>query len=130
MGPKKALSVPKASNAANSKGTDGMSSPMAAVIAIGISTNLSWLAISALSYLSASWPASDENKKKGRIKTAPASAPIDGPFSSASRYTTSIASAFFRRLSLSAERNWHQNNAAKRRAVIRAVNMQAPVLPS
>lgn len=33
------------------------------------------------------------------------------------------ASAFLRKLSLNAEKNWHQNSGAKRRAVIRVRNM-------
>ena len=32
-------------------------------------------------------------------------------------------SAFLRKLSLNAEKNWHQNSGAKRRAVIRERNM-------
>ena len=34
-----------------------------------------------------------------------------------------MASAFFRKLSLSAEQSWHQNSGANRRDVIRLLNM-------
>ena len=41
----------------------------------------------------------------------------------------SMASAFLRKLSLSAEQSWHQNSGANRRDVIRRVNMQLPCGP-
>ncbi len=36
-----------------------------------------------------------------------------------------MASAFFRKLSLSAEQSWHQNSGANLRDVIRLLNMHA-----
>ena len=48
---------------------------------------------------------------------------------SASRFATPGAnrirktSAFFRKLSLNAEKNWHQNSGAKRRDVIRLLDI-------
>src|SRR6187549_3406578 len=41
----------------------------------------------------------------------------------------SMASAFFRKLSLRAEQNWHQNSGANRRVVIRLLNMNIPNRP-
>ena len=41
-----------------------------------------------------------------------------------------MPSAFLRKLSLSAEQNWHQNSGANRRDVIRLLNMDIPGPPT
>ena len=69
--------------------------------------------------------------KNGAMNTMPETVISMPPFSPAappappSPNRISMASAFFRKLSLSAEQSWHQNSGANLRDVIRLLNMHA-----
>ena len=62
-GPNSAAMVPNSASAANSSGTECRKKPAAAKQAAKISTNLSRLATTDLTYLSASWPPSPDRMK-------------------------------------------------------------------
>ncbi len=85
-----------------------------------ISTNLMIFMRNDFSYLSASCPAVDENRKKGRIKR-PAIVVINTcafrPYSSASLNVISITSAFLNRLSLNAPKNCVRKSGRNRLTV-------------
>src|SRR5262245_30096844 len=85
--------------------------------AMPISASLRRCATHALSNRSAISPPSADKKKYGAMKTAAATwvrASASGP---ATLNTSRNTSAFLRKLSLNAEKNWHQNKGAKRRVV-------------
>jgi hypothetical protein len=73
--------------------------------------------------------------KKGAMKMMPERVMSAPPFSPAappappSPNRISIASAFLRKLSFSAEQSWHQNSGANRRDVIRLLNITNPPPP-
>src|SRR5215470_17578674 len=91
--------------------------------ATAISASLRRRATIALSNRSASWPPSPERKKNGAMNTAAASAISSPEWPPPSRNRMRMTSAFLRKLSLKAEKNWHQNSGAKRRVVMRWVDM-------
>ena len=62
------------------------------------------------------------------MKTIVASRIMRLAFSPPKRKRMSIASMLRTKLSLNAEKNWHQNSGAKRRDVMRVRNMKAGVL--
>ena len=123
IGPNSAAMVPKRKSATNRIGTECSAKPSTARPAAAISENFSRCATFALSKRSASWPPSPERKKNGAMKMAPASvisASASGPpILKRIRKT----SAFFRKLSLNAEKNCVQKSGAKRREVIRGEDM-------
>jgi hypothetical protein len=67
--------------------------------------------------------------KNGAMKTMPASVTSIGPCppvtppAPPSPNRISMTSAFLRKLSLRAEQNWHQKSGAKRRDVMRSLNI-------
>src|SRR5262249_42168335 len=81
------------------------------------STNFSRRATNALSSRSAICPPRAERKKNGAMKMAPAS--VTSQFGPPSWNRIRKTSAVLRKLSLKAEKNWHQNRGAKRRDSIR-----------
>src|SRR5690606_10561883 len=104
-----------------------MRKPAAASAAIGNSASLIPTATFALSYLSASSPPRAERKKNGTTSTAPARVTRAAPEAAPILNRTRMTSAFLTKLSLSADRNWHQKRGANRRDVIRSLNMGSPV---
>src|SRR5882672_12365689 len=69
----------------------------------------------ALSKRSASSPPDADSRKNGAMKMPPASVTSASPVAPPILNRISKTSAFFRRLSLKAEKNWHQKSGAKRR---------------
>ena len=61
--------------------------------------------------------------KNGKMKTAPASVISASESALVSLNRMRKTSAVFRKLSLKALKNWHQNSGANRLAVIRVVNI-------
>src|SRR5262245_32910082 len=64
-----------------------------------------------------------ERTKNGNISDAPASVISDSASAPESLNRIRNTSEFFRKLSLKALKNWHQNRGAKRRVFIRVVNI-------
>ncbi|CFX28826.1 protein of unknown function [Candidatus Filomicrobium marinum] len=133
IGPKSAAMLPNRKSAENNTGIDQraisgsvlplITKPTAARTAIGNSASLMATATLALSYLSASSPPKAERKKNGTTSTAPANVTSEAPESAPILKSTRITSAFLMKLSFSADRNWHQNKGAKRREVMRSLNI-------
>src|SRR5882724_4811824 len=73
----------------------------------------------ALSKRSAICPPRPDRKKNGPMNTAAVSVISTARFSTPGANRIRNTSAFSRKLSLNAEKNWHQNKGAKRRDVIR-----------
>src|SRR6266478_7745492 len=115
IGPNKAPITPNKNNATNSNGSEFSSKPATATAAAPISTSFSRRATMALSKRSASSPPDADSRKNGAMKMAPASVTSASPAAPPILNRISKTSAFFRRLSLKAEKNWHQNSGAKRR---------------
>src|SRR6516162_1551236 len=115
IGPNSAPIRPNSSSARNSNGREFSSKPAMAMAAAPISASFSRRATRALSKRSASSPPKADSRKKGTINMAPANVTRDSPDWPPILNRISKASAFFRKLSLKAEKNWHQNNGAKRR---------------
>src|SRR3954454_22438782 len=127
IGPNSVAITPNRNNVTNMIGIECSQKPTTPSADTAISTNFTRLATIDLSKRSASCPPKPERKKKGPMKMAAVSV------ISASRLPTPGAnrirntSAFFRKLSLNAEKNWHQNKGAKRRDVIRLSDMLIPL---
>src|SRR5215475_7719291 len=123
IGPNSAAITPNRNKVVNITGTEWNAKPITERAATPISATLSRCATIDLSRRSASWPPRPDRKKYGAMKTAAASvikaSALSPPIWNRIRKT----SAFFRKLSLKAEKNWHQNRGAKRRVVISEVNM-------
>src|SRR6516225_10846099 len=117
IGPNRAPIRPNRNSATNSNGSEFSWKPATAMPAAPISANFSRRATSALSKRSASSPPKADAKKNGAIKMPPANVTKDSPDWPAILNRISKASVFFRKLSLKAEKNWHQNSGAKRREV-------------
>src|SRR6516164_3104288 len=115
IGPNSAPIVPNRNNARNSNGREFSWKPATATAAAPISTSLRVRATIALSNRSASSPPKPDSRKNGAIKIPAAMVTSDSPACPPILNKISKASAFFRKLSLKAEKNWHQNNGAKRR---------------
>src|SRR5215216_4397681 len=96
---------------------------MTARPATPISVNFRRCATIDLSKRSASWPPRPERKKNGAMNTAAASVISASAFSPPILNTIRKASAFLRKLSLKAEKNWHQNSGEKRRDISREVDI-------
>src|ERR1051325_2075899 len=98
------------------------------MMAMPISASLRRRATTALSKRSAISPPSADRKKYGAMNVAAASvisvSAALPPIWKRIRKT----SAFFRKLSLNAEKNWHQNSGAKRRESRREFDMGVPGL--
>src|SRR6266550_2768881 len=77
----------------------------------------------ALSKRSAICPPRPDRKKNGPMKTAAVRVISTARFSTPGANRIRNTSAFFKKLSLNAEKNWHQNKGAKRRDVIRWSDM-------
>jgi len=75
-------------------------------------------ATTALSYLSASWPPSDESMKYGAMSVAVAKVASAAPLSPPTCARMNSASAALNKLSSNAAKNWHQNKGANRRETI------------
>src|SRR5215472_16652694 len=115
IGPNSAPFRPNRNSAKNNNDTEFSWKPATATAAAPISTSFSRRATSALSKRSASSPPKADSKKNGAMKMPPAKVTSDSPACPPILNRISKASAFFRKLSLKAEKNWHQNNGAKRR---------------
>src|SRR6516164_8767440 len=115
IGPNSAPIRPNRNSAKNRNGTEFSWKPATAIAAAPISTSFSRRATSALSKRSASSPPKADRRKNGAIKMPPANVTKDSPDWPPILNRISKASAFFRKLSLNAEKNWHQNSGAKRR---------------
>src|SRR6266403_6027209 len=117
IGPNKAPITPNKNKATNSNGSEFSSKPATATAAAPISASFSSWAIRALSKRSASSPPDADSKKNGAMKIAPAKLTSASPACPPILNRINKTSAFFSKLSLNAEKNWHQNNGAKRRDV-------------
>src|SRR5271170_641209 len=117
IGPNSAPIRPNENSAANKSGSEFVWKPATAIAATPISASFSRRATSALSKRSASSPPKADSRKNGAINTPPASVTSDSPDWPPILNRIKSASAFFRKLSLKAEKNWHQNSGAKRREV-------------
>src|SRR5271166_5239307 len=115
IGPNSAPIRPNRNSATNSNGSEFSWKPATAMAAAPISASFSRRATRALSKRSASSPPKADSRKNGAIKMPPASVTNDSPDWPPILNRISKASAFFRKLSLKAEKNWHQNSGAKRR---------------
>ncbi|GJE03770.1 hypothetical protein GMJLKIPL_5727 [Methylobacterium isbiliense] len=116
--------APNITSAANRIGTEASQKPSTATQAAAISAALRRRVSHALSCRSASSPPSPERRKNGAMNAAPASVtraadpPSTPPPAPPTPNRIRNTSAFLRKLSLKAEKNWHQNSGAKRRVVI------------
>src|SRR5262249_42404779 len=115
IGPNKAPIRPNKNKAANSNANESNSKPAMATAAAPISNTFSSRATKALSKRSASSPPEADSKKNGAMKMAPANVTSASPVSPPILNRISRTIAFFRKLSLKAEKNWHQNSGANRR---------------
>src|SRR3954467_14310721 len=128
IGPNSVALTPKRDKTANQSGIECSQKPMTPSAETAISTSFTCRATIDLSKRSASCPPRPERKKNGPMNTAAVSV------ISASRFPTPGAnrirktSAFLRKLSLNAEKNWHQNSGAKRRVASKDDDMGSPVL--
>src|SRR5258708_31444632 len=123
IGPNSAGMTPNSASRTNSVGTECVAKPAIARPTTKISTSLRERATTALSKRSASWPPSPERMKNGAMKIASASGFSEAAPSPTIWKTMRNPSAFLRKLSLNAEKNWHQNSGAKRRDVMRCIDM-------
>ena len=123
IGPNSAAMTPKPNSAANSTGRECSVNPATATNATPISASLRRRATFALSKRSAIWPPSAERKKKGAMKIAAESEMRAALCSLAIVARIRNPMAVFRKLSLKAEKNWHQKSGAKRREDRRVANM-------
>src|ERR1043166_8096821 len=123
IGPNSVAITPNRNSVANMIGIEWNQKPTTPSPATAISASLTKRATIDLSKRSAICPPRPARKKNGPMNTAAVSV------ISASRLVTPGAnrirntSAFLRKLSLNAEKNWHQNSGAKRRDVIRELDI-------
>src|SRR6516164_7843615 len=115
IGPNSAPIRPNRNSAKNRNGTEFSWKPATATAAAPISASFSRRATRALSKRSASSPPKADSRKNGAIKMPPAMVTSDSPACPPILNRISRARAFFKKLSLKAEKNWHQNSGAKRR---------------
>src|SRR6266852_6937745 len=115
IGPNSAPISPNRNNATNKSGSDCNWKPATATPAAPISTSFNRRATSALSKRSASSPPDADSRKNGRMKMPPANVTSASPACPPILNRISKTSEFLRKLSLNAEKNWHQNNGANRR---------------
>src|SRR5208337_8994 len=120
IGPNSADTVPKRKRAPKSVGSDPKRKPVAATPAAAISAAFSVLATFALSKRSANSPPRPENRKDGAMKIAPASVTSASLSEPASLNRMKNTIAFFRKLSLKADKNCVQNKGANRRLDIKS----------
>src|SRR3954469_18381988 len=120
-GPNSVAITPNKNSVTNMIGTECSQKPTTPSAETAISTSFTHFATDDLSKRSAICPPSPERKKNGPMNTAAVS--VTSEFAVLSSYPAlnriRKTSAFFRKLSLNAEKNWHQNKGAKRRDVIR-----------
>src|SRR5262249_49772366 len=91
------------------------------------STSLMCWATTDLSKRSAISPPRPDRKKYGAMNTAAVSWISEGPLSpTAGENRIRKTREFFKKLSLKALKNWHQNSGAKRRGVMRLRDMREP----
>ena len=130
IGPNSDPITPNRSSATNSTNTECIQKPNTAMKAMPISANLRRCATRALLNRSATSPPSAERKKLGAMKTA--SAKVMSASASAPPIWNRIrkTSAFLRKLSLNAAKNWVQNRGAKRRVINRDEDMALPPVPN
>src|SRR5215469_14054398 len=119
IGPKRAAMTPIRNRARNRSATESYQKPTIAAAATAISTSLSLWATTDLSKRSATSPPIADRMKNGKMKIAVASAINDSEFGPVHLNRIRKASAFFRKLSLKALKNWHQNSGANRRVANR-----------
>src|SRR5271166_1472585 len=115
IGPNSAPIRPNRNKATNSNGSEFSWKPTTAIAAAPISTSFSRRATAALSKRSASSPPDADSRKNGAMKMPPATVTSASPDWPPILNRINKASAFLRKLSLKAEKNWHQNSGAKRR---------------
>ena len=118
-GPKSVDCRPKRKRVASRSATLRCMNPIAPRIAMAISSSFVARMTRALSYLSASCPAVAENRKKGRMKSAPARFTSTSgriPPACATWNAIRMTSAFLKTLSLNAPRNWVVKNGPNRRS--------------
>src|SRR5216683_1977960 len=114
IGPNKAAMTPIRNKAANRSSGESYQKPAIAMPATAISTSLSLWATTDLSKRSATSPPIADRTKYGKMKIAVASAIRGSEFGPAHLNRIRKTSAFFRKLSLKALKNWHQNSGANR----------------
>src|SRR5271155_4027945 len=117
IGPNSAPIRPNKNSAANKSGSECVWKPATATAAAPISASFSRRATTALSKRSASSPPKADSRKNGAINMPPANVTSGSAAWPPILNRISKASAFFRKLSLKAEKNWHQKSGAKRREV-------------
>src|SRR5437899_883130 len=119
IGPNRAAMTPTRNRATNRIAGESYKKPAIATAATAISTSLSQRATTDLSKRSASSPPIAERTKNGKMRTPGASAIRVSEYGPAHLNRSSKTSAFFRKLSLKALKNWHQNSGANRRVANR-----------
>src|ERR1700694_6060999 len=125
IGPNRAAMTPTRNNAMNKMVGESSQKPTTATAATAISASLSRCATRDLSKRSAISPPIAERMKKGKMNMAPANEIRDSASGPAAHlYRIRKTSEFFRKLSLKALKNWHQNRGANRRVVKRLGDMQ------
>src|SRR5215831_7528506 len=130
IGPNSAAITPYRKTARNSTAIEWNAKPTTATTATDISNSFKRRATMALSNRSAISPPMPERKKNGNVSAAAASW-IKAPDSaSPSSNSSTKTSACLRKLSPNAEKAWHQNKGAKRRVVIKDVDMALPPFDS
>jgi hypothetical protein len=115
IGPNRAPIRPNRNKARNRSGSECSRKPVMATAAAPISTSFRMRATNALSKRSASSPPRTDSRKNGAIKTPPAAVTRASAAWPPILKRISKVRVFFRKLSLKAEKNWHQNKGAKRR---------------
>ena len=118
-GPNRVALTPNMNRVANITGSECSQKPTTPTPATPISTSFTQRATTALSKRSAICPPRPDRKKKGAMNTAAVSVMSAARFSTPGANRIRKTNAFFRKLSLNAEKNWHQNKGAKRRDIIR-----------
>src|SRR5215471_8076532 len=119
IGPNKAAMTPIRNRATNRSSGESNQKPAIAMQATAISTSLSRRATTDLSKRSATSPPIADRMKYGKMKIAVASPMSASAFGPAHLKRIRNASAFLRKLSLKALKNWHQNSGANRRVTKR-----------
>src|ERR1044072_3051451 len=129
IGPNSVAITPNRNSVTNMIGTECSQKPTTPSAETAISTSFTQRAMTALSKRSASWPPRPDRKKNGPMNTAAVSVTSEPAVVASYPALNRIrnTSAFFRKLSLNAEKNWHQNSGAKRRDVIRESDMVIPL---
>src|SRR5712691_5972678 len=126
IGPNRAAMTPIKDRAANRSPGESYQKPAIAMPATAISASLSLWATTDLSKRSATSPPIADRMKYGKMKIAVTNATRGSEFGPVHLNRIRNTSAFFRKLSLKALKNWHQNSGANRRVANRLDDIAGP----